>query len=236
MIHPLICMTTDSNRRQAPAGPRQLVLPKTYADAVAAAGGVPLLAAEACPQQLAELCDALLLTGGDDVDPALYGETPLNDSLHPDPERDRFEFALTQAFLARKKPIFGICRGCQVLNCVLGGTLYQDLPAQLGADHLDRQLRHPITCTEDSVLARLFGRQFRVNSTHHQAVRDIAPGLKVTARSADGVVEAFESIHPNQLLWGVQFHPERLTGPLWDGRTPNFAPLFRLFVDTSRRD
>lgn len=234
-MRPLICITTDSNQRQAPAGPRQLILPKAYAAAITAAGGLPLLAAEACPRQLAGLCSALLLSGGDDIDPALYGQTPLNDSLHPDPERDRFEFALTRAFLDQGKPIFGICRGCQVMNCALGGTLYQDLPEQLGVNHLDSRLRHPITCRPDSVLARLFSRRFRVNSTHHQAVRDIAPGLKITALSSDGMVEAFESARPGQLLWGVQFHPERLTGIQWDGRTPDFAPLFRLFVDTARQ-
>lgn len=234
-MHPLICITTDSNRRQAPAGPRQLILPKAYAAAIAAAGGIPLLAAEVCPQRLADLCSALLLSGGDDLDPALYGETPLNDSLHPDPERDSFEFTLTRAFLARGKPVFGICRGCQVLNCVLGGTLYQDLPEQLGVIHLDSRLRHPIICTEDSLLARLFTRRFRVNSTHHQAIRDIAPALRITAWSVDGVAEAFEAADPDRLLWGVQFHPERLTGPQWDGRTPDFAPLFRLFVDTARK-
>lgn len=234
-MHPLICITTDSNQRQAPTGPRQLILSKTYADAIAAAGGLPILAAECCSQQLAHLCQGLLLSGGDDVQPALYGQTPLNDSLHLDPERDRFEFSLTQAFLAQGKPIFGICRGCQVLNCVLGGTLYQDLPEQLGVNHLDSDLRHPITCTEDSVLARLFSRRFRVNSTHHQAIRDIAPGLRITALSTDGVVEAFEGILPNRLLWGVQFHPERLTGVQLDSRSPDFAPLFRLFVDAARK-
>jgi putative glutamine amidotransferase len=233
-MRPLICITTDSTQRQAPTEPRQLILPKTYAEAIAAAGGLPVLAAECCSQQLANLCQGLLLSGGDDVQPTLYGQTPLTESLHPDPERDRFEFSLTQAFLAQEKPIFGICRGCQVLNCVLGGTLYQDLPEQLGVNHLDSNLRHPITCTEDSVLTRLFSRRFRVNSTHHQAIRDIAPGLKITALSIDGGVEAFEGIYPSQLLWGVQFHPERLTGAQWDGRTPDFAPLFRLFVDAAR--
>jgi len=235
-MRPLICITTDSNLQQAPTGPRRLMLSKAYSNAVAAAGGIPLLAAEACPQQLAELCDALLLSGGDDLDPTLYGEMPLNDTLRPDPERDHFELALTQAFLALGKPVFGICRGCQVLNCVLGGTLYQDLPEQLGVNHSDSQLRHSITCAEDSVLSRLFGPQFSVNSTHHQAVRDIAPGLKITARSADGVVESFEGIHPGQLLWGVQFHPEHLTGAHLDGTSPDFAPLFRLFIDAARRD
>lgn len=234
-MQPFICITTDSNRRQAPAGPRQLILPKAYAAAIASAGGIPLLAAEACPQRLASLCSALLLSGGDDLAPALYGEAPLNNSLHPDPERDRFEFALTRAFLALGKPVFGICRGCQVLNCVLGGTLYQDLPEQLGVIHLDSRLRHPIICTEDSVLAQLFSRRFRVNSTHHQAIRDIAPSLRVTALSVDGVVEAFESADPGQLLWGVQFHPERLTGSQWDERTPDFAPLFRMFVEAARK-
>jgi len=232
-MSPLICITTDSNCRRAPGGPRQLILSKAYAAAIAAAGGVPLLAAEFCPEALAELCGGLLLGGGDDLAPALYGEVPLNDSLHVDPERDAFEWALTRAFLQAGKPILGICRGCQVLNCLLGGTLYQDLPAQLGAHHLDSSLRHDVVCREDSLLHRLFGRRFPVNSTHHQAVRDAAPGLWVTACSDDGVVEAIEATD-GRFLIGVQFHPERLTGPHGDGLAPDFAPLFRAFVDAAR--
>lgn len=228
---PLICITAHA--AHPAAAPRQLQLSCAYTAAITAAGGIPLIAAETAPQQLAHLCHALLLSGGGDISPALYGHSPLADTLHTDPRRDAFEFALTRAFLAQNKPILGICRGAQVLNCVLGGTLYQDLPSQLGVHHLEDTLRHPILCREGSLLARLFGPRFRVNSTHHQAVQEAAPGLKVTAISPDGVTEAFEARDPRRPLWGVQFHPERLTGPLRDSRTPDFAPLFRTFVEAA---
>ena len=230
MHPPLICITTDSNCRAVPLGSRQLILPKTYASAIATAGGIPLLAAEYATETLARLCDGLLLSGGDDLDPTYYNESPLFDTLHPDPIRDAFELPLISAFLALNKPILGICRGCQVLNCALGGSLYQDLPEQLGVNHLDPQLRHPILCTDDALLAQLFSRRFRVNSTHHQAIRDIAPSLRITAVSVDGVVEAFESADSTRILWGVQFHPERLTGSQRTDHTPDFAPLFQAFV------
>lgn len=231
---PLICLTADSNHRQFPNGPRQLICPKTYSNAIAAAGGLPLLAAEACPEIIASLCHALVLTGGDDPNPALFDQSPLNDSVSVDRERDTFEIALIRVFLAQNKPILAICRGCQILNCALGGDLYQDLPSQLGLYHRDSALLHPIACTPHSTLAQLYGPTFSVNSLHHQAIRRIAPGLTVTARAADGVIEAFESTHPDQLLWGVQFHPEKLSGPLWDGRTPDFASFFRAFIQAVR--
>ena len=227
---PLICITTDSNQRSAPNEPRRLVLPKAYASAIAAAGGIPLLAAEYNPEVLADLCDGLLLSGGDDLDPAYYNESPCCGVLYPDPIRDTFEMALISAFLRQGKPILGICRGCQILNCALGGSLYQDLPEQLGVIHLDPQLRHPVICTDDSLLAQFFGPRFRVNSTHHQAVRSIAPDLKVTAVSVDGVIEAFEAADPSRTLWGVQFHPERMTGSFRTDDTPDFAPLFDAFI------
>ena len=231
-MSPVICITAAAECH--PGKPRQLHLSNAYAAAISAAGGIPIIAAESAPPKLAQLCDALLLSGGGDVSPALYGQPVCTSTLHTDPERDAFEFSLAHAFLERRKPILGICRGCQVLNCLLGGTLYQDLPEQLGLIHLDDTLRHPIFCREGSVLSGLFGPRFRVNSTHHQAIQTLAAPLKCTAFSTDGVIEAFEGANPRQLLWGVQFHPERLTGELRDPRTPDFAPLFRTFVDASR--
>lgn len=231
-MRPLICVTAHAVCQRG--SPRQLQLSCAYSDAVTAAGGIPIIAAETAPQELARLCGGLLLSGGDDVTPTLYGQMPHTDTLRCDPRRDAFEFALTRAFLAQNKPILGICRGCQVLNCVLGGTLYQDLPSQPGVNHADDRLRHPILCREDSFLARLFGPRFRVNSTHHQAVRDIAPPLKVAALSADGIIEAFEAQEPHRLLWGVQFHPERLTGALRNPPLPDFAPLFRAFAEAAQ--
>ena len=118
---PLICLSNDSNFFQTHGdAPRQIHSPKAYGAALAAAGGVPLLTCEQCAGEMAELCEGLLLSGGDDVDPDLYGETILNDSVGPDPERTRFEVPLARAFLERGKPILTICRGFQLLNVLLG--------------------------------------------------------------------------------------------------------------------
>ena len=230
---PLICVSNDSNFFSTNGeGPRQIVSPKAYSAAIAAAGGIPLLTNEHCPEEMAELCEGLLLSGGDDVDPDLYGEEILNETVKPDPLRTQFEVPLAKAFLERKKPILTICRGFQLMNVILGGTLYQDLLEQKGWIHSDRRIRHDMYAEEGSILHRLFGPVFRVNSTHHQAVKDLAPGLRVTARSVEGIIEGYE--HETLPIFGVQFHPERLTGILWDVRTPDFKTFFEHFINVVR--
>ena len=214
-------METDARRYDSE-------LHDTYANAVYRAGGLPIPTCAVGAEELAELCDGLLLSGGVDLDPRYYGEEILNDTVKIRPERDTFELALFRAFYKQGKPIFGICRGCQLINVALGGTLYQDLVEQKGLMHSDPELRHAVHVEEGSVLHRLFGTQFFVNSTHHQAVKDAAPGLRITARSDEGIVEAFE--HESLPVLATQFHPERLTGVLWDDRTPDFAPLFAHFA------
>ena len=229
MGKPVICVSSDSNNREKKgAEPRQHYSPAAYSRAIAAAGGVPVIAPEQCCGEMAELCDALLLTGGDDVCPELYGEEILNDTVCTDPKRTAYEVPLTRAFLEKEKPILCICRGFQIMNCVLGGDLYQDLVAQCGYVHMNTDIRHFVT----AVLYKLFGERFKVNSTHHQAVRRLGEGLHVTARSVEGLIEAFE--HDTLPIWGTQFHPERLTGIAWDDRTDDFAPYFAAFIDLVR--
>jgi putative glutamine amidotransferase len=231
---PLICVTSDDNFLSAgPDAPRHIDSPSAYTAAIANAGGIPLLTSEQCPEEMAELCDALLLTGGDDVDPELYGETIYNESVKPDPQRTAFEVPLTKAFLARRKPILCICRGTQLLNVMLGGDLWQDLLAQCGYVHMNGQIRHNVYAEKGSVLNGLFGDVFRTNSTHHQAIRTLAPGLRCTAKSIEGIVEAYE--HETLPILATQFHPERLTGVQWDDRTPDFAPYFKYFVDLVKK-
>ena len=226
---PLICLSNDSNFFQTHGdAPRQIHSPKAYGAAIAAAGGIPLLTCEQCAEEMAELCEGLLLSGGDDVDPELYGETILNDSVGPDPERTQFEVPLARAFLERGKPILTICRGFQLLNVLLGGTLYQDLLEQKGWIHSNGKIRHDLYAEEGSILHALFGPVFKVNSTHHQAIKALAPGLRVTARSVEGIIEGYE--HESLPIFGVQFHPERLTGVQWDSRTPDFKPFFQRFI------
>ncbi|HWQ58580.1 MAG TPA: gamma-glutamyl-gamma-aminobutyrate hydrolase family protein [Clostridia bacterium] len=225
---PIICITSDSNRANWPEKPRQLESPKAYSLAVARAGGIPWLASEVCEAELAEVCDALLLSGGDDVAPKYFGEEVLNASVNIDVPRDEFEMRLIPAFMKRKKPILCICRGIQILNIALGGDIYQDLVEQCGFVHMNRDIRHPVYAEPGTLLFELFGKEFRTNSTHHQAVRRLAPGFKIAARSAEGVIEGIE--HESLPIYACQFHPERLTGEGWDSRTPDFAPLFERFV------
>ena len=233
MGKPVIGASSDANNREKKgAEPRQHYSPAAYSRAIAAAGGVPVIAPEQCCGEMAELCDALLLTGGDDVCPELYGEEILNDTVCTDPKRTAYEVPLTRAFLEKEKPILCICRGFQIMNCVLGGDLYQDLVAQCGYVHMNTDIRHFVTAEPGSVLYKLFGERFKVNSTHHQAVRRLGEGLHVTARSVEGLIEAFE--HDTLPIWGTQFHPERLTGIAWDDRTDDFAPYFAAFIDLVR--
>lgn len=231
--YPSICVSTDGiYREKSPM--RWAAIPKSYPDAIAQAGGLPLLCSENCPDEMADFCDALLLTGGDDLSPSFYGEEILNKTVKIDALRDSFEIKLAESFLKKKKPILTICRGFQLINVLLGGDLYQDLVAQKGLYHLDTQLRHPIHACEGSVLAQLFGTEFKVNSTHHQAVRKLGRGLKATAFSPDGIIEAYE--HESGLILGTQFHPERLTGTYWDDRTPNMGAYFAYFIQLVRNE
>lgn len=230
---PLICISSDMKKLES--DPRRLITEtyQTYSDAVFYAGGIPMITCGRCAEEMADLCDGLLITGGPDLEPEVYGEQPLNDTVKPMPERTAFEKPLFQAFLDRGKPILGICRGCQFINAVMGGTLYQDLVEQKGWVHFNPQIRHEVYAEEGSVLYRLFGPKFRTNSTHHQAVKDLAPGFHVTARSVEGIVEAYE--HDTLPILATQFHPERLTGILWDDRTPDFRPWFEYFVELVRK-
>lgn len=162
---------------------------------------------------------ALLLPGGGDVFPGFYGEE-INGSLEPDKELDEKQLALCKLFLRQKKPILGICRGCQLLNVALGGTLIQNL---LFAENHKRKADgaenfHEVTGREDSLMRKLWGIHFRVNSSHHQACNRLGEGLVPTLFAEDGTIEAVE--HSSLPVVGVQFHPERLAK---DGLPPRTA-------------
>lgn len=146
---------------------------------------------------------ALLLCGGLDIDPARFGEELLFDNVTIDTERDVMEMALFALFAEQKKPIYGICRGLQIINVALGGDLFQDLYKQCGVNHsgtLENPLYHEITTHKNE--------NIRVNSFHHQAIKTLGEGLFVTAFSSDGVIEAVE--HKTLPIKAVQWHPELL--------------------------
>jgi putative glutamine amidotransferase len=160
--------------------------------------------------------DALILQGGADVSPTTYGAEPLKPEWAGDRVRDLYEIELFWEFMIQGKPVLGICRGCQLINVALGGTLYQDLPTQYAglATHNDFDLydtlEHEIAFTPDASLSSIYGgaRGGRVSSVHHQAVRDLGKDLRIEARSVpDGVVEAIRWTGAGFVV-GVQWHPE----------------------------
>lgn len=198
----------------------RIFLNRDYLQAIRQFGGTPVvIPAEAGEDEqayLLSLCDGLVLTGGNDIDPGLYGEAVLNDTVHPAPERDVGEPRLLAMAIARNIPILGICRGMQILNVYFGGTLYQDLPAQAPSqvrhsmEKPYHRICHDCLVSLDSPLYALTGRKtIGVNSFHHQAVKDVASGLAVMGRCTDGIVEAI--YHPDaSFIWAVQWHPEML--------------------------
>ncbi len=183
----------------------------------------------------ARLVDALLLSGGGDLQPFLFGEEPNWKLGNFDPERDEFEIRMLRLMLELRMPVLGICRGIQVINVALGGTLYQDLSTQQPQSLQHEQeapRRHPthyVTVRQGSKLAGIMGTttRLRVNSLHHQAIKDVAPGLQVTAWADDGVIEGVETSGHSFLL-GVQWHPEGM----WE-QDQAAASLFRALVSAA---
>lgn len=174
--------------------------------------------------------DGLLLAGGDDLDPGLFGQEDRG-SRGIDWARDEAELALLEAFFGAGKPVLAICRGHQVVNVWLGGDLIQDLDPSLAPFHGggEEDRVHPVQAAEGSVLHRLYGPVFAVNSSHHQALGRLGRGLTAAARSEDGVVEAVE--HDSLPLISVQFHPERMTGKKARSDTVDGGAIFRAFLD-----
>jgi len=190
---------------------------RVYVDAVVRAGGVPFMlpVLEPGDAELALLAvDGLLLTGGGDVDPVRYGEAPVPEVYGLDPRRDAFEAALVVAAARAGLPVLGICRGTQILNVALGGTLHQHVPAVTGRDHCLRDrasvLVHEVRITAGTLLAATAGSTgIGVNSLHHQAIDRVGAGLRAVAWSDDGIIEGVESDGLGRFL-GVQWHPELL--------------------------
>ncbi len=223
--------------RQAPRTPDHYLRP------LEAAGGLPVLVTPATGLDRLQEVDGLLLVGGWDVDPPLYGQDPdpqVADTLEIDRERDDLELAVIDVAQTRDLPVLGICRGIQVLNVALGGTLVQDL-SLWGISPPTHQQRaqnpppeewepvHTVQVEEESRLTGILGDgRVPVNSFHHQAADRPAPGLRVTARSPDGVIEALEGTD-GRFVVGVQWHPERMVGH--DARQ---RALFEAFIAAAR--
>ena len=212
-----------------------------YRQSILHVGGEPrILEASADVEETIAGIDGLMLTGGEDIAPSRYGEVAHDTVTAAEPGRDEFEIALVAAARARNLPILAICRGVQVLNVACGGTLVQDIPSQIAGalahslavpQHEPYELAHEVWVDKDSLLARLMRERLvdealEVNSRHHQAVKQVAPGFVATATAPDGVIEAIEDPAARFCL-GVQWHPENF----W--RTGEFRPLFEGFVDAA---
>lgn len=191
---------------------------RNYAEAVKMAGAVPFIAPYTdidAVSELVAMADAIILTGGHDVNPLVYGEELQKGIQGISNERDAFDLKLIEETIKANKPMLGICRGMQLINAYLGGTLYQDIykanVAKLEHVSFDTLSvgAHHITIKEQSFLHRATGlKKMLVNTEHHQAVKDIAEGFKVTAKSSDGIIEAMEDTH--RKIYLVQFHPEAM--------------------------
>lgn len=206
---------------------------ESYIDAVTRAGG--RARGGYCPA-VDLSCDGLLLCGGDDMDPALFGQKDAG-SQGIDQARDAAELSITEAFLAAGKPVLGICRGHQVINVVLGGTLLQDMGGGLNLFHRrtcgsSEDKIHPVQAAEGTLLHRLYGPVCLVNSSHHQAVDRLGDGLKAAAWSESGVIEGLE--HGRLPVVGVQFHPERMAYARRRPDTVDGSFLFDWFLQACR--
>jgi len=205
-------------------------LERAYVNAVVRAGGVPLILPACDPAEVEEVAgclDGLLLSGGGDVDPVHYGGAPSPEVKGVDPERDAWELALVAYAVRVGLPVLGTCRGAQVLNVAMGGTLVTHLPTVTSSEHCQRdrwgEAVHAVTVQQTSHLQMVLGLDvIGVNSLHHQAVDQVGTGLRAVGWADDGVIEAIEGIGPVPLL-GVQWHPELL--PDLEGHAALFSWL-----------
>jgi len=212
-------------------------LTAAYVTALERAGLVPLivppLSSSEAASSVLDSVSGLVLTGGEDVDPARYGEQRHEKVRSVNVARDATEAALVEEARARGLPVLAICRGIQILNVALGGTLVQDIPSQCHTDidHDEEGARnsrtHEVSIEPGSLIAGAVGTEhLSVNSFHHQSVKRVADGMKVTARSPDGVIEGIESTDEKWWVMGVQWHPEEMT----DSAEPWDRGLFKAFA------
>jgi putative glutamine amidotransferase len=206
-----------------------------YVRAIRESGAIPVVLPNtdgntAMIDEYLGLLDGLLMAGGPDIPPSEWNEEPHPTTKVLDDERYKFEKALVSAWIKRtRKPLLGICLGSQWINVAHGGSLVQDIPSEFNVNH--RDTTHPVTLEADSRLARIFGETtFEVNSVHHQAVRKLGAGLRIVAKSPDGIVEATETTDPNRFLIGVQWHPEKVF--LVDSRQQK---IFKAFIAAASR-
>jgi putative glutamine amidotransferase len=238
---PIILIAPSTAAKGEEFSDASISLSNRYTDAIIGAGGLPVVFPATTDRSViadaVERCDGVLLTGGEDVDPKIYApELPAELAKTVggiEPERDQWEAGIIAEVFQKGKPLLAICRGHQMLNVALGGTLVVDIgtqiPGALNHRRTDKKSEpvHGIRVEPDSLLASVLGKESaEVNSTHHQSIGAVAEPLRVVARSADGVIEAVElKERGSPFLLSVQFHPERLIDS-----EPLFRQLFERFV------
>ncbi len=210
---------------------------RDYSEAIVAAGGIPLLLPIIKDKNDVELLlkkiDGLLLTGGNDVSPQRYGEDRHDKTVCVHPDKEVSDFTLVGKAVRMKKPILAICYGAQLVNVVLGGSLIQDIPSEcknslIHKDSQNERYTHSVTIEKNSILYSIIGvDRIEANSTHHQAVKRLGNGLKDTAHTVDGMIEAIEwKDYP--FLVGVQWHPEHMVD------SPHHEALFGALINASK--
>jgi putative glutamine amidotransferase len=231
MKRPIIAFTALRSDEQRS---RHHVLTGPYVQAIEEAGGYPVVlpARPELAEQGLDLVSGLLLLGGGDMEARHFGQATSPKADYLNPLRDEFELAVLNSALRRRMPVLGVCRGLQLLNVALGGTLYQDIREEHGStlehnrEDIPDQAVHGVSLDPRSCLASILGStQASVNSSHHQAIKDLSPKLKAVAWAPDGVIEAAEFCGDSGFLLGVQWHPERLFN-----RMPEQGRLFQRFV------
>jgi putative glutamine amidotransferase len=234
MLKPFIGISCNQRR-----GSGEMCLKTDYVAAIIKNGGLPVLIPvnqdEGLLSELLLVCQGLLLTGGGDIDPAFYGMEMLPQAtLDVDRERDLFEIGLAKQALGSKMPILAICRGMQVLNVCLHGTLFQDLNLELpnSGVHQGNQVSgpafHQVFFKRNTHLRNLLGEQMLVNSYHHQAIKELGKGLIISGESPDGIAESIEGGKDTWMI-GVQWHPERMK------EEDSMQALFGEFIEASSR-
>ena len=220
---------------------RSVNLLATYSSAIERSGGLPVIIPytedEKSLSEYIKVCDGFLFSGGCDIEPARFGEETKDTCGNIQKNRDSLEFSVFKKAFEAKKPIVGICRGIQVINVALGGTLYQDIPSELPSEIPHRQSgpknlpSHEVKILSDTPLMELIGKErMTANSFHHQAIKALGEGLEVMALADDGIIEAVFYNGKNYIL-GYQWHPERLCDTNEDNKT-----LFDNFINTCQKE